>query len=63
METIGGVVVAALGRLPRVGDTVRFGNLAIVVDRMKGRRIDRVVLELSVLGSEPAPLEAEQNGK
>lgn len=44
VDTFGGVVVAALGRLPQLGDRVRFGNLSLIVDRLDQRRVDRVLL-------------------
>ncbi|HRX84308.1 MAG TPA: hemolysin family protein [Phycisphaerae bacterium] len=44
VDTFGGVVVAALGRLPHIGDSVRFGNLTLTVDRLDQRRVDRVLL-------------------
>ena len=44
-ETLGGLVQAALGRIPRVGDTVELpGGAQLRVQRMDGRRVDRVVL-------------------
>ena len=46
VDTIGGVVLASLGRMPRVGDQVRFGNLSIIVDHIDNRRIDRVLLRI-----------------
>jgi len=46
VDTIGGVVAALLGRLPRVGDDVRIGGIRLAVERMEGRRIDRVRLHL-----------------
>ncbi len=46
MDTIGGVVLARLGRLPHEGDQVRFGNLTITVDRVAARRIDRVLVHV-----------------
>lgn len=43
-DTIGGVVVAALGRLPRKGDTVRIeGYDATVVGTGRGRSVGRVL--------------------
>jgi putative hemolysin len=39
VETLGGMVVARLGRLPVAGDVVRFGNLEMRVERMEGRRV------------------------
>lgn len=46
VDTIGGVVAALLGRLPRVGDHVRVGEITLTVEQMAGRRIDRVRLRL-----------------
>ncbi|MFM6974943.1 MAG: hemolysin family protein [Agromyces sp.] len=41
-ETVGGFVMAQLGRLPRVGDTVSVPRGELSVMRMEGRRIDRL---------------------
>jgi len=41
-NTIGGYVFHALGRLPRVGDTVTLGTARFVVGSMDGRRIAEV---------------------
>ena len=54
VDTIGGVVLASLGRPPRIGDTVRFGNLAVIVDRLEGRRIDRVLIKAEAPGRHAA---------
>jgi len=44
-ETLGGLVQAALGRIPRVADTVELPRGAqLRVQRMDGLRVDRVVL-------------------
>jgi CBS domain containing-hemolysin-like protein len=44
-ETLGGLVLASLGRIPRVSDTVELpGGARLRVQRMDGRRVDRVVL-------------------
>jgi CBS domain containing-hemolysin-like protein len=44
-ETLGGLVLAALGRIPRVSDTVDLpAGARLRVQRMDGRRVDRVVL-------------------
>jgi putative hemolysin len=44
VATVGGLVMALLGRLPRVGDRVRVGGVAMEVERMAGRRIDTITL-------------------
>jgi len=41
-ETIGGYVMACLGRVPVVGDEVSVGAWSLRVDAMDGRRVDRV---------------------
>ncbi len=41
-ETVGGYVMARLGRVPRVGDQVEIPGALLRVDRMDGRRVDRV---------------------
>jgi CBS domain containing-hemolysin-like protein len=41
-ETIGGFVMSALGRLPVVGDTVPVAGGDLKVERLDGRRIDRL---------------------
>ncbi|WNB86399.1 hemolysin family protein [Cellulomonas sp. ATA003] len=41
-ETIGGLVMARLGRIPAVGDEVDVPGVRIVVDQMAGRRVERV---------------------
>ncbi|MBN2176695.1 MAG: HlyC/CorC family transporter [Demequinaceae bacterium] len=43
-ETIGGFVMERLGRVPAVGDEVVEGGLCIRVERMEGRRVERVRL-------------------
>jgi CBS domain containing-hemolysin-like protein len=41
-ETVGGFVMAALGRVPRVGDEVGVEGAVLRVERMDGRRVDRI---------------------
>ncbi len=41
-ETVGGFMMSELGRLPLVGDTVAVGGGEFQVERLDGRRIDRV---------------------
>ncbi len=43
-ETVGGLMMAGLGRVPRVGDEVRVPGAVLRVDRMEGRRVERVRL-------------------
>jgi CBS domain containing-hemolysin-like protein len=41
-ETLGGFVMAGLGRIPQVGDEVPVVGAVLRVERMEGRRVDRV---------------------
>ena len=45
-DTIGGFVFGQLGKAPAVGNTVRFDNLKISVERIHRRRITRVKIEI-----------------
>lgn len=41
-ETVGGYLMAELGRLPRVADTIEIAEGTFRIERLDGRRIDRV---------------------
>lgn len=41
-ETVGGLVMARLGRLPKNGDVVELDGVTLTVERMDGRRVDRL---------------------
>ena len=41
-RTIGGYVFGKLGRLPHVGDGVAAGAKVLQVEKMNGRRVERV---------------------
>ncbi len=41
-ETVGGLVAALLGRIPREGDVVRTGGIVLCVRSVRGRRVDAV---------------------
>jgi len=47
IDTIGGLILSKLGRLPRAGDSVRIRNLTLTVEVMQKRRIERVLLRRS----------------
>jgi putative hemolysin len=54
-QTVGGFVMAELGRLPEVGDEVQAGGYRLAVTAVDGRRASRVL----VSPPEPAPAEPE----
>lgn len=41
-DTLGGLVYTHLGRLPRLGDRTRIGNVELTVTSLNGRRINKV---------------------
>ncbi|GIG28257.1 hemolysin family protein [Cellulomonas marina] len=41
-ETLGGLVMAALGRIPVAGDVVEVGTVRLTVEEMDGRRVEQV---------------------
>ncbi len=51
VATIGGLVTALLGRIPRKGDTAYIGNLKFTVERVRRHRIETVILSLEPLAS------------
>jgi CBS domain containing-hemolysin-like protein len=57
IDTVGGLILAKLGRLPRVGDSVRIRNLTLTVEHMRKRRVEQVLLRRDGGGS---PLEEVQ---
>jgi putative hemolysin len=44
-DTVGGLVLGSLGRLPRVGDTVQLDGLQLTVSARRGRRVVEVIVE------------------
>jgi putative hemolysin len=53
-ETVGGFLMARLGRLPRVGDEVPVDHVRLVVTALDGRRVSRVALVSALPGARPA---------
>jgi putative hemolysin len=53
-DTVGGLVIGTLGRLPRVGDRVRVDGLELTVTVRRGRRIAELLVERVVEAPAPA---------
>jgi putative hemolysin len=51
LSTIGGLVTALLGKIPRKGDVATLGSLKFTVERVRKRRIEAVVMSLEPLSS------------
>jgi CBS domain containing-hemolysin-like protein len=47
LDTVSGLVVSLLKRLPKPGDVARVGNLRFAVEQVRSNRIESVLLELS----------------
>ena len=54
VSTIGGLVTAALGKIPKSGDVAYLKNLKFTVERVRKRRIESLILTL-----EPVPTDAQ----
>jgi len=50
VDTIGGLVMTLLDRIPREGDVVRYRNLELKVEKTRGQRVASVILELAENG-------------
>ncbi len=61
-NTIGGLVMAELGRVPQVHDAIELGNVRLTVDRMDGHRIEAVVIELSGVSKTSASAATSNGG-
>lgn len=47
VSSLGGLVMAQLGRIPREGESVDVGSVRITVESMRGNRIDKLIIQLS----------------
>lgn len=43
-ETLGGLIMDRLGRIPQAGDSVQINDYRLRVERMDGRRVDRICI-------------------
>ncbi len=43
-DTVGGLVVGALGRVPEIGDTVELEGVQFETQRVQGRRVAKVLV-------------------
>ena len=57
-QTLAGFMLAQLGRIPEIGDTVKYNNLSITVKAMDSVRINQV--ELTLPPPQPPTPEATQ---
>jgi len=52
-ETVGGLVMSALGDVPQAGDVAHAFGLRFTVESAEGRRVDRVRVERAIAGEAP----------
>jgi CBS domain containing-hemolysin-like protein len=55
VSTVAGLIYARLGRVPQTGDTVRLGNVALSVESMAGRAVERVAVSVAPAGAGARP--------
>ncbi|GIW50866.1 MAG: hypothetical protein KatS3mg081_0221 [Gemmatimonadales bacterium] len=60
VNTVGGLVYSALGRVPAPGDELVLGGFRVVVERVAGRRIRRVFFERLPTGAAQQAREEEE---
>jgi putative hemolysin len=46
VDTVGGLIMATLDHIPSEGESVRYGNLKLTVEKTRGLRVETVLLEL-----------------
>ena len=64
VRTLGGFVMATLGRVPSVGDVADWNGLRMQVETMDGRRIDRVVVtKMAHRSPSASPLSENSTGE
>jgi CBS domain containing-hemolysin-like protein len=54
-DTVGGLMMGILGRLPSQGEQVEFEGLRLTAERVQGRRIAKVLVERASPGPEAGP--------
>jgi len=58
VSTVGGLILAELGRVPRAGDRVRLADLELEVEQVSRRRVRRILARRAPAADGPAPGEA-----
>jgi len=59
VDTVGGLIMSHLGRIPAVGDVVELNGVRYVVEQVAGRAVDSVLVELPEADPDTADLEEE----
>jgi CBS domain containing-hemolysin-like protein len=54
VDTVGGLIMAHLGRIPEVGDVVELNGVRYEVEQVTGRAVDSVLVELPAYVQIPA---------
>lgn len=58
IDTVGGLVLARLGRMPRVGDEVGIGNLTLTVEKVRRHRLEQILIRCDNGDSQPGGKQA-----
>ena len=59
VDTVGGLIMARLGRIPQVGDTVELDGVCYTVELVAGRAVESALVELPA--QSPAPPESQRD--
>ena len=59
VDTVGGLVLATLGRVPKVGEALDLGAYRLVVEQLARRRVRRILVEATAPASAQAGEDAE----
>jgi putative hemolysin len=56
-ETVAGFVLSYLGRIPREGEQLKYGDLKIVISEMRGMKIEKVIVTKDGITTSSSPRE------
>jgi Mg2+/Co2+ transporter CorC len=63
VDTVGGLLAKAIGRVPIVGSSAQVGRLSLTAERMGGRRHRIATVVVRLLDPHPAPAEAGERDR
>jgi len=61
-ETVAGFILSYMGRIPREGDQLKYGDLKIVVSEMRGMKIEKIIVTKDGAGAGTTRREASRGG-
>ena len=61
VDTVGGLIMAHLGRIPVVGDVVELNGVRYIVEQVAGRAVDSALVEMPETESDPENYKQKEN--